>query len=289
MKDTLQRFLFEHAPVRGGLVRLDDSWQAILSRKNYPAALRHRLGELAAAAALLAATIKFDGTLILQLQGQGVLKLLVVEVNAADRTLRATARWDGEVRPDATLAELLGAGQFVITLDPNNGADPYQGIVALEGGSVADMLGHYMQSSEQLDTFIRLAASDYTAAGLLLQKLPDGHGDEDGWPRATQLAATLKDEELLGLAADDILHRLYHQEDVRLFEPEKIAFQCSCSAERVGGMLKLLGRAEVDDIVAEQGSVEIACDFCHQTYVFDEDDVEALFSPDDTPDAPVRH
>lgn len=292
-KDTLQRFLFNDAPVRGALVRLDDTWHEINARHDYPPVLRDRLGELAAAGMLLAANLKFDGQLILQIQGQGALKLLVVEVNAAARTLRATARWDGELPAGADLASLAGQGQCVLTLDPNKpGAEPYQGIVALEGGSVASLLAHYMERSEQLDTQILLAADTHCAAGMLLQKLPDGNGDPDGWPRARELAATLKREELLSLSADDILYRLFHQETVRAFDPETVAFQCTCSRERVGGMLHMLGRDEVESILSEQGSVEIACEFCQQKYVFDEDDAAELFAgPQDPiePASPTRH
>lgn len=292
-KDTLQRFLFDEAPVRGALVRLDDSWREINARHDYPPVLRDRLGELAAAGVLLAANLKFDGQLILQIQGQGALRLLVVEVNAAARTLRATARWDGELPADADLATLTGQGQCVITLDPKQpGAEPYQGIVALEGGSVASLLTHYMERSEQLDTQIMLAASGDCAAGMLLQKLPNGNGDEDGWPRARELAATLKQEELLALSADDILYRLFHQEAIRAFDAESVAFQCSCSRERVGGMLRMIGRDEVESILSEQGSVEIACEFCQQKYVFDEEDAAELFAgPQDLiePASPTRH
>lgn len=287
-KDTLQRFLFDEAPVRGALVRLDESWHEINARHDYPPVLRDRLGELAAAGVLLAANLKFDGQLILQIQGQGALKLLVVEVNAAARTLRATARWDGDLPAEADLASLTGNGQCVLTLDPRQpGAEPYQGIVALEGGSVASLLAHYMERSEQLDTLIVLAADTHCAAGLLLQKLPDGSGDPDGWPRARELAATLKPEELLTLSADDILYRLFHQEAVRAFDPETVAFQCSCSRERVGGMLHMLGRDEVGSILSEQGSVEIACEFCRQKYVFDEEDAAELFAGPQDPTEPA--
>jgi molecular chaperone Hsp33 len=279
--DTLQRFLFDGTPVRGALVRLDAAWQEVLSRRDYPTPIRSALGELLAAGQLLAANLKFDGTLVLQLQGKGALKVLVVECNA-DRTVRATAKWEGEVA-DVGLRDLVGeGGVFVITLDPKNGNDPWQGIVALEGGSIAEMLSHYMQRSEQLDTWMMLAADGTTAAGVLLQRLPDGHGDADGWPRVQMLAETLQREELLGLDADVLLNRLYHEEQVRVFDAEPVSFLCNCSRERVGEMLKMLGDEEVAEIVLEQGSVEIGCDFCNQQYVFDEDDISELFDYDVT-------
>lgn len=276
MHDVLQRFLFDQAPVRGALIRLDHAWQEILSHHQYPPRLRNLLGELLAAGALLAANLKFDGTLIMQMQGSGGLKLAVVEINA-DHTLRATARWDGELDDDASVAALLGQGQFVITLDPRNGSQPYQGIVALEGDSVAAMLEHYMLRSEQLDTRLLLASNGEHAAGMLLQRLPDGHGDADGWPRVQALAETVSAEELLTTPADTLLYRLFHQESVQCFEPASLNFACTCSRERVAGMLQMMGAEEVASVIQEQGSVEVQCDFCNQRYVFDEDDAAGLF------------
>ena len=248
MHDVLQRFLFNEAPVRGALIRLDQAWQEILSHHAYPPRLRDLLGELLAAGALLAANLKFDGTLVMQMQGSAALKLAVVEINA-DHTLRATARWDGELDDDASVAALLGQGQFVITLDPRNGSQPYQGIVALEGDNVAAMLEHYMLRSEQLDTRLLLACNGDSAAGMLLQRLPEGHGDSDGWPRVQALAETVSAEELLTLPADTLLYRLFHQESVQCFEPASLNFACTCSRERVAGMLQMMGAEEVASVI----------------------------------------
>ena len=279
--DTLQRFLFEHAPVRGELVRLDEAWQTILERHDYPPLLRDLLGELAAAAVLLAATLKLQGALVLQIQGNGPLKLLVVECSG-DLQVRATAKWTEELR-QGELSQLVGEGRFVITLDPGDGKQSYQGIVPLEGNSVAEMLRNYMLRSEQLDTRLWLAADDKCATGMLLQILPAQpdqaeHPDADAWPRATQLADTLKRDELLMLPAREIVHRLYHEEDIRLFEPQSVEFHCSCSRQSVGNMLKMLGHAEVDSILEERGSIEIHCEFCNQRYEFDNVDAAQLFS-----------
>ena len=277
--DTLQRFVFEDAPIRGAIVRLDDCWQQVLTRADYPLPIRRALGELMVAGALLAANLKFDGTMVLQIQGRGALKMLVVEANS-DRTLRATAKWSGETPADASLTELLGeGGTFVITLDPEHG-EPWQGIVELKGESIAQMLTHYMQRSEQLETRLQLEADEHGAAGLLLQRLPDGQGDPDGWGNALALAETLKRDELLQLDGEEVLYRLFHRDAVRLFEPESVAFFCSCSRERVADMLKMLGGEEVGEVVLEQGSIEIACDFCKQRYVFDEQEVSELFDMD---------
>jgi molecular chaperone Hsp33 len=276
--DTLQRFLFDGIPVRGALVRMDSAWQEVVARHQYPPAIRHVLGQMLAASSLLAANLKFDGTLIMQLHGKGALRLAVAECTN-DRTVRATARFDDGIT-DAPLAELLGeGGTFVITLEPKDG-EPWQGIVALEGDSIAAMLQNYMQRSEQLETHLVLACNDDTAAGLLLQRLPDGHGDAEGWPHVKALAETLQQDELLQLDALDILYRLYHQDAVRIFDPAQVSFACNCSTERVGDMLKLLGGEEVAGVVLEQGSIEVGCEYCGQRYVFDDEDVNALFGMD---------
>ncbi|KAB2313430.1 Hsp33 family molecular chaperone HslO [Betaproteobacteria bacterium SCN2] len=277
MADALTRFLFEYAPVRGGIVQLEETWQAIQSHADYPAPLKRVLGELLAAAALLTSNIKFEGSLVLQLHGDGPVRLIVVEVTS-DRTLRATAKWTGEVPAD-TLAAMLGHGRFVMTLDQSKaGKQNYQGIVPLEGQTTAEVLAHYMQTSEQLDTRIFLAASDARVAGMMLQRMPDQQGmDHDAWNRATILADTLKPEELLQVPANDLLMRLFHEETLRRFEQEPLAFACSCSRDKVAGMLQSLGREEIDSILAEQGEVEIACDFCGHQYRFDAVDATQLF------------
>lgn len=276
MQDMLERFLFEGAAVRGELVQLDAAYQEVLARHAYPPVLQAMIGELMAAAALLSATLKFDGTLIMQLHGTGCVKLIVVECTR-ENTLRATARWEGEV-PDVSLAELLGHGRFVITLEPKEG-ETYQGIVGFEPGQrVAEIIEHYMASSEQLATRLWLAVGEGKAAGLLVQKLPAGHGDPDAWDRVQLLAGTVTPEELLGLPAHDILHRLFHEETVRVFDPHPLRFACTCSRERVGSMLKMVGRDEIDGVLAERGEVDITCEFCGKGYQFDAVDVAQLFS-----------
>lgn len=277
MNDSLQRFLFEHAPVRGEFVHLDATWQAVLDRHQYPAPLRKVLGELMAAAALLAATLKFDGAMILQMHGSGPVTLIVVECTS-EQTLRATAKWTGELEKE-TLASLLGTGRFVITLAGADGGQTYQGIVDLQGGSVAACLEHYMRHSEQLDTRLWLASDNRRAAGMLLQRVP-GHAepDADAWTRIMHLASTLTEAELLGLAPVQLLHRLYHEDDVRLFETRPVSFRCSCSSRRVFSMLRMLGPEEVRSIVAERGAVEVICEFCNKRYTLDPVDAEQVFA-----------
>lgn len=275
--DSLRRFLFEHAPVRGELVHLDQTWRSVIERHNYPDVLRDLMGELSAAAVLLAATLKLKGSLVLQIHGKGALKLLVVECTG-NLEVRATAKWEGELG-QRTLRELVGDGRFVITLDPKDGNQAYQGIVALDGDTVADILQNYMARSEQLDTRMWLAADGQQAAGMLLQRLPEQKSeDADAFGRASQLAATLKREELLSLPADELIHRLYHEEDIRLFESQSVTFNCTCSRSNVARMLKMLGREEVADILAERSEIEVFCEFCNERYAFDAIDAEAVFA-----------
>lgn len=278
--DSLHRFLFEQAPIRGELVHLDDTWRSVLERHDYPEVLRNLMGELAAAAVLLAATLKLKGSLVLQIMGKGAVKLLVVECSG-DMQLRATAKWSGDLA-QRSFAELIGNGQFVITLDPKDGGQTYQGIVEIEGSSVAEIMQNYMSHSEQLETRLWLTADGQHAAGMLLQKLPDPDNqselpDADAWRRAVILADTLKPEELLLLPAQTLIQRLYHEDDIRLFDAQKVAFHCSCSRDNVAKMLQMLGRVEVDSILAERDSIEVHCEFCNQRYEFDKVDAEMMF------------
>jgi len=287
--DSLQRFLFEHAAIRGEIVHLDSAWRAVLERHDYPPAVRNLLGELMAAAALLSATLKFNGSLILQIQGNGPVGLLVVE-STSERTLRGMAQWSGDLLP-MTFPELVGQGKFVITIDPEEEGQRYQGIVSIEGETVSAALENYLTRSEQIESRLWLAADTEQAAGMLLQKMPAGHDeDADLWQRATQLGSTLTHHELLELPTREILHRLYHEEDVRLFESEAVRFHCSCSRERVVNVLRMLGYDEVRSIITERGAVDVDCEFCNQHFHFDSVDVEQIFAAH-TPAAisPTRH
>lgn len=279
MSDSLQRFLLESTPVRGEIVHLDATWRAVLERRSYPAPLQSLLGDMMAAAALLSAILKFEGSLIMQMQGNGPVQLLVVEATS-DHTLRATAKWEGDL-DRGNVTELLGAGRFVISIVPNSGKQTYQGIVAIEGDSIAQVLEHYMAKSEQLETRLWLASDSQQAAGMLLQKLPAAPTqDADAWNRATQLGETIRREELLSLPAREIIRRLYHEEDVRVFESRPVAFRCSCSRERVTSMLRMLGHDEVRSIIAERNTVEVDCEFCGRHYSFDAVDAEQVFAAD---------
>ena len=288
MKDTLQRFLFENLAVRGELVRLDATWQTVVEQHNYPAPVQKVLGELMAAVSLLMATLKFKGQLIAQIQGDGPVSLLVVE-GTSEKTLRATATLkDGvESLSDDSLQGLFGDARLVITLEPEKG-ERYQGIVALSGDNLASALTDYLLRSEQLDTDIWLVADEKCAAGLLIQKLPETEktksniielSDIDGWNRIQQISSTIKDEELLELGAEEIIHRLYHEEDIRIFDAETISFRCQCSRERVEKMLVSLGVDEVKSMIEELKIIKVACEFCNHNYIFDSVDAEQLFYP----------
>jgi molecular chaperone Hsp33 len=275
-KDTLHRFIIERTNVRGEWVHLDATWQALLERGDYPEPVRLVLGEALAAIALLSATIKFDGSLIMQVTGNGPISMLVVQADG-HRAMRGLAHWEGEV-PMAGLAAQFGNGRMVITIDPGAGRERYQGVVELVGDTLADALRDYFVRSEQLPTQLWLTANEQRASGLLLQSLPGETPDPDAWNRAVALADTLTDQELLELPAEELIHRLYHDEDVRLFEREPVSFRCSCSADRVKDMIRNLGVNEARDIIAEEGAIHVTCEFCNAQYHYDAVDVDMLFA-----------
>lgn len=272
--DSLHRFVFEGPGVRGELVHLDAAWRAVLERHPYPPSVQRPLGEALAAVLLLTATLKFEGSMILQVQGDGPLRTLVAQATH-ERTVRGLARWHGEVDP-GPLASQVGNGRLVLTIDPRGG-ERYQGVVPLEGDSVGDAIEAYFGASEQLPTRFWLAVDGERAAGLMLQRIPGPATDDDGWNRTTLLADTVGEDELLRLAPEDLLHRLFHEEDLRLFEPEPVAFRCGCSRARIADTLRALGREEIDAIITEQGAVEVTCEFCNRDYRFDAVDAGELF------------
>ena len=281
--DILQRFMFEHTPIRGEIVHLDATWQAILDKHDYPALVRDILGEMMAASVLLAATLKLNGRLVIQLQGKGPITLMVVECSNAHE-LRGLAHWN-DLPVEGDLSTLAGDGQLTITLEPADDQQRYQSIVELKGKSLSDAIMNYLQQSEQLDTHLWLAADGQRAAGLLLQKLPEdmkkevtGDDDPDAWNRIIQLSNTVSREELLQVGELNLLHRLFHEEQVRVFEPLPVCFRCSCTRERVSNMLRTLGIDELKAILADEETIRVACEFCNQKYEFDSVDVEGLFT-----------
>lgn len=274
--DLLHRFLFEELHIRGELVTLTDSYQQVLSTHTYPSITQQLLGQLMAASALLSSTLKLEGHLSLQAKGDGELSLLMAECTH-QQDLRAIAR--SSTYPSATsLRHLLGKGHFCVTITPDAG-QRYQGIVPLDGDTVASCLEHYFELSEQLPTRLIIASNEQRSSGLLLQVMP-GHDvvDIDGWNRITQLALTLTENELLTLDHSTLITRLFHEELIRLYDPSPLRFSCSCSRQRTAQALVAVGETEAKDIIAEQGQIDMHCQFCHQHYRFDADDVAALFS-----------
>lgn len=291
--DNSQRFLFDDTDVRGERVSLRDSYAHVLAKHPYPQPVAELLGEMLAAAALLVGTLKFDGMLILQARSSGAVPLLMVECTS-NRELRGIARYHAEqIELDASLAQLMPDGLLTLTVDPSQG-QRYQGIVSLDGVDLAACLSNYFASSEQLPTQFWLNADGRSARGLLLQQLPaerikEPQARADSWQHLTVLAQTLTVEEQLALDNATLLHRLFHEETVRLFEPRPLSFRCSCSRDRSGQALISLGEPDATALLAEQsGKIVIDCQFCNARYAFDATDVAQLFhgggsrSPSDT-------
>jgi molecular chaperone Hsp33 len=282
-RDCLHRFMFEHFPIRGHLVHLDAAWAALIEHRDYPPAIRDTLGETVAASLLLAATVKFEGVLSLQLQGDGPVQLMLAQCTEG-LGVRGLARFR-----DGDETGLLGAGNLTVTVETDGGGERYQGIVPITGLKVAESLQVYFENSEQLPTRLWLHADASGVCGMLLQKLPNGDAQQragaidtaaidDAWRRVQLIGETLTHEELRTLGDVEILHRLFNEDDVRVFEPSPVYFRCRCSRERVAGMLQGLGEAETRSVLAERGEVEVRCDFCNRAYVFDAVDVAQLFN-----------
>ncbi|MGK9066256.1 Hsp33 family molecular chaperone HslO [Stutzerimonas chloritidismutans] len=281
--DYTQRFLFDDSDVRGEWVELERSYAEVLAKHDYPEPVAQLLGELLAAAGLLIGTLKFDGLMVLQARSSGAVPLLMVECSS-NREVRGIARFDeAQLTAGATFTELMPDGVLAMTLEPSNG-QRYQGIVSLDGVSLAESLSSYFASSEQLPTRFWLAADGRRACGMLLQQLPadrirEPEEREASWQHVRTLADTLSAEELLGLDAQTVLHRLYHEDPVRLFEPLPIVFRCSCSRERSATAVISLGQQDAEQLVQEQGGeITIDCQFCNQRYRFDAADVAQLFA-----------
>ena len=280
--DHLHRFLFEDYDVRGELVQLSKSYQDVLRNHHYPPAIERLIGELFVATSLLTATLKFEGHINVQIQGDGPVYLAAVNGDN-NQALRGVARYNASPADDANLIDMVGKGFLLITITPNEG-ERYQGVVELVGTSLVESLENYFAQSEQLATKLILKTGIYNdqkvAAGLLLQKLPTAKEEHDAeFGHVTTLADTLKDDELFGLDAQTLLYRLYHQEQVRIFDPQSIVFECGCSREKCEGALLSVEKSELLDILQEKGQIDMDCEYCRTNYHFDAVDVEALFSP----------
>jgi len=271
--DALQRFSFDKTNIRGELAHLNASYRDVLKRHQYPALIAKAVGELMAATALLSANLKFSGRLTLQIRLTGNVTLLQAETTDKGQ-LRAIARYD----ETAEAGELtLSDGQMVITIEPEVG-QRYQGITLIKGGNVAQALEEYFEQSEQLGSRFWLVCDGENAAGLMLQQMPSAEGDDpDAWDRLGHLASTVKDDELLHLNNDVLLHRLYHEEEVRIYPASELSFFCNCSKDRIGNALHQLGKTELQSILDELGKVSINCEFCQQAYSFDQSQIDELF------------
>lgn len=275
MPDQLHRFTFERFGVRGEIVMLAASWRAVVQRHDYSQAVLDYLGQALAATVLLSGTIKLRGSLILQIQGKGPIDTLVAQATD-QRMLRGMVHASGDV-PKEDFRGAFADGHLVLTAEAPNG-ERYQGIVEVDGDDLAATIENYFRQSEQLPTRVWLAADANAAGGLFLQRLPGETVEREDWERVCLLAATITSQELLTLAPGQILRRLFHEEDVRIFEPEPVAFRCSCSRRRIEDALRQLGREEIDAIIREQGAVEVDCEFCNAHYYFDTVDAAALFT-----------
>ncbi|GLR04614.1 33 kDa chaperonin [Vibrio hyugaensis] len=278
--NVLHRYLFEDLSVRGELVQLDEAYQRIISSKEYPAALQKLLGELLVSTTLLTATLKFEGSITIQLQGDGPVSLAVINGDH-DQKIRGVARWEGDIADNATLHEMMGKGYLVITIEPKKG-ERYQGVVGLEGDTLAEVIEGYFANSEQLKTRLWIRTGEHEgkahAAGMMIQIMPDGTGAPEDFDHLEQLTDTVKNEELFTLPANELLYRLYNQDTVRLYEPQPVEFHCGCSRERSGAAIITVDRAEINDILAEEGSVSLHCDYCGTSYSFDESEITELYA-----------
>lgn len=272
-QDFLRRFLFEELGVRGEWVNLTASWQAAKQHQQGSEVVQQLLGQALVAVVMLSAIIKFKGSMILQAQGNGNVKTLVAQATD-ERKIRGLVRSTGDVKA-GSLESMFGEGRLVLTVDVG-GAQPYQGIVPLQGRDLAAALETYFVQSEQLNTRLWLFADEHQAAGLLLQELPAQNGDKADWQRIEMLANTVTEHELLTLDCETVLYRLFHEEKVRLFDAEPVVFECVCSRQRIERTLRAMGVKELESILQERDNIEVNCEFCSKRYTFDKVDITAL-------------
>ena len=277
-QDQLHRYLFENYAVRGELVTVSNTWKEVLENHNYPLPVKNLLGELLVATSLLTATLKFAGDITVQVQGDGPMSLAVINGNNRQQ-MRGVARVQGEIADDASLKTLVGNGYLVITITPEEG-ERYQGVVGLEGETLAECLEDYFQRSEQLPTRLFIRTGDVegqpAAGGMLLQVLPAQDTQAEDFEHLAVLTVTVKAEELFTLPANEVLWRLYHEEEVTLYDPQDVEFKCTCSRERCAGALKTLPDEEVDSILAEEGEIDMHCDYCGNHYLFNAMDIAEI-------------
>ncbi len=286
---VLTSFLFPELSIRGALVQIESGWAEWRLKRHYPDTVARMLGQAMAAAPLLAASLKFEGKLSLQAEGDGAVPLLLVQATH-DLEVRGMARFNGEIGGAASPA-MFGNGRLGMILEPERDGQRYEAMVPLAGETLGACLAGYFSQSEQLDTRVQLAADDTRLAGILLQKMPSAESDDaDAWPRLLALSETLTESELLSLPVEQLIHRLFHEEEVAVFDPRRVSLSCSCSHARTSGLLLGMGESEVRSILEEQGEVEMECGFCGAQYVYLPSDVEQLFSAEQAePESELRH
>ncbi|EIJ69099.1 Hsp33 family molecular chaperone HslO [Pasteurella bettyae] len=277
--DKLYRYLFQNRAVRGEWVRLNRTFIDTLNTHHYPQVVRHLLGEMMVATNLLTATLKFEGDITVQIQGDGPLRLALVN-GTDEQNIRALARIEGDISNDMGLHQLIGKGVLVITIAPKEG-ERYQGIIALDKPTITECLEEYFERSEQLQTQLLIRVGEYegkpVAAGMLLQIMPDGSGSREDFEHLATLTSTVKDEELFGLNAEELMYRLYHEETVEVFDPQVVNFHCGCSQERSGSALLLISDDEIDEILAaHNGSIDMQCECCGTHYFFNKEAIQKL-------------
>jgi molecular chaperone Hsp33 len=275
--DTLQRFIFEHANIRGEIVHIEQTYQTIMAQRNYPPMVKNLLGEAIVSCLLLASSIKFEGSLNLQFQGDSRLSLLLVQCDH-ELHIRAFARFEESLETE-DYAKAFLSGQMVMTINQDNQTNSYQSMVPLQSTSMSENLMNYFAQSEQISTRVWLAVNENAAAGMLLQLMPgqDTVQREQFWEYAVQLGQTVSEEELLTLDNQTLLYRLYNETEVRVFDSRHTEFQCRCSLDKMRQVINILGEKEAQELLEEQGKIDIRCDFCNKEYLFDAIDVAMLF------------
>ncbi len=280
--DQIQRFIFENLPIRGEIVRLHDSYQEVSLRHPYPETVKQFLGQTLVAVSLLSATLKYQGSLILQVQGDGPISLLLAQANS-EQQLRGLANWQDDELVSDDFAKSVGQGRLMITIDPGTGGERYQGVVNLEGKSLAQVIENYFHQSEQLETHLYLTANNDGAAGFLLQLMPENEAvhvnERKGllWEEIKHLAATITDDELLNLPNEQLLHRLFHEHDLRLLSEQDVMFSCRCNQERMANAILTLGKTDALALIKEYKNIVVTCEFCRKEHAFNAQEVNEIF------------
>ena len=274
LSDLLQPCLIESAHARLSIIQMEHSWASVLSRHDYPEPVAQQLGQLLASSVLLRSRLKKGSSIILQIQGDGAVETLVAQSNP-ENTLRGLAKWQQDFDLSAAMEEIYGNAKLVMTL--TNEQERYQGIVDLSGQTLSDSLELYLSQSEQLPSCLKLFANHRRVAGILIQKLPTEFDDDEDWQRVRLLTQSITAEEMLNLPVSDIIKRLYHQEDVRVYEQQPVSFKCSCSRDRIDSVLETMGRDSMIDLIKEKGVVNVDCEFCNLSYQYNQDQIDQLF------------